>query len=92
MKLLSPEGALYLYKSTKQPCMDMEYCCHIWIGAPGATWNWLTSYKNEYAELMQSFPYENHNNGYKRLSSRLWPMLFIHQVFLLHTLSSSVAK
>ena len=32
MKLLSPEVALYLYKSTILPCM--EYCCHIWAGAP----------------------------------------------------------
>ena len=32
MKFLSPEVALYLYKSTIQPCM--EYCCHIWAGAP----------------------------------------------------------
>ena len=28
MKFLSPEVALYLYKSTIHPCM--EYCCHIW--------------------------------------------------------------
>ena len=27
---LSPEVALYLYKSTIQPCM--EYCCHVWAG------------------------------------------------------------
>ena len=33
MKFLSPEVALYLYKSTICPCM--EYCCHIWAGAPG---------------------------------------------------------
>ena len=32
MKFLSPEVALYLYKSTIEPCM--EYCCHIWTGAP----------------------------------------------------------
>ena len=32
MKLLSPEVALYLYKSTIRPCM--EYCCHVWAGAP----------------------------------------------------------
>ena len=31
MKFLSPEVALYLYKSTIQPCM--EYCCHAWAGA-----------------------------------------------------------
>ena len=32
MKFLSPEVALYLYKSTICPCM--EYCCHIWAGTP----------------------------------------------------------
>ena len=32
MKFLSPEVPLYLYKSTIQPCM--EYCCHVWAGAP----------------------------------------------------------
>ena len=32
MKFLSPEVALYFYKSTIRPCM--EYCCHVWVGAP----------------------------------------------------------
>ena len=32
MKYLSPEVALHLYKSTTRPCM--EYCCHVWTGAP----------------------------------------------------------
>ena len=32
MKFLSPEVALYLHKSTIQPCM--KYCCHAWAGAP----------------------------------------------------------
>ena len=32
MKFLSPEVAMYLYKSTIRPCM--EYCCHVWAGAP----------------------------------------------------------
>ena len=32
MKFLSPEVALYLYKSTISPCM--EHCCHVWAGAP----------------------------------------------------------
>ena len=32
MKFFSPEVALYIYKSTIQPCM--EYCCHAWTGAP----------------------------------------------------------
>ena len=33
MKFLSPEVALYVYKSTIRPCM--EYCCHSWAGATG---------------------------------------------------------
>ena len=32
MKFVSPEVALYLYKSTIEPCV--EYCCHGWAGAP----------------------------------------------------------
>ena len=32
MKFLSPEVALFLYKSTIRPCM--EYCCHVWADAP----------------------------------------------------------
>ena len=36
MKLLSPEVALYLYKSTIRPWM--EYCCHVWAGAPSCYW------------------------------------------------------
>ena len=32
MKFLSPEVAMYLYKSTIRPCM--EYCCLVWAAAP----------------------------------------------------------
>ena len=32
MKFLSPEVPLYHYKSIIWPCM--EYCCHVWAGAP----------------------------------------------------------
>ena len=32
IKFLSPGVALYLYKSTIKPYM--EYCCHVWTGAP----------------------------------------------------------
>ena len=32
MKFLSPEVAMYLFKSNIRPCM--EYCCHVWAGAP----------------------------------------------------------
>ena len=32
MKFLSPEVALFVCKSTIQPCM--KYCCHVWASAP----------------------------------------------------------
>ena len=32
MTFLSPEVALYFFKSTIYPCM--EYCRHVWAGAP----------------------------------------------------------
>ena len=35
MKVLSPEVALYLYKCKIWPFM--EYCCHIWAGAPSCS-------------------------------------------------------
>ena len=36
---------------------------------------------------MQSFPYENHCECYKKLASRLWPVLFTLRFFLyIHTL------
>ena len=34
VKFLSPELALYLYKPTIQ--ISMEYCCHVWAGAPSS--------------------------------------------------------
>ena len=39
MKFPSPEVALYLYKSTIRSCM--EYCCHVWAGAPSCYFNFL---------------------------------------------------
>ena len=35
MKFLSPEVALYLYKSTI--CSCMEYCCQVWAGTPSCS-------------------------------------------------------
>ena len=32
VKCLSPEVALYLYKSTMRTCM--KYCFHVWAGTP----------------------------------------------------------
>ena len=34
VKFFSPEFALYLHKSNIRPCM--EYCCHVWAGAPSS--------------------------------------------------------
>ena len=38
-KFLSPEVALYLYKSNIRSCM--EYCCHVWAGTPSCYWDLL---------------------------------------------------
>ena len=32
MKFLSPKLAFYFDNSTMRPCI--EYCCHVWAGAP----------------------------------------------------------
>ena len=50
MKFLSPEVALHLYKSTIRPFM--EYCCHVWPGAPGCYLELLDKLQNEYAGLL----------------------------------------
>ena len=52
MKFLSPEVALYLYKSTIRPCM--EYCCHVWAAAPSSYLDLLDKLqkRNGYAGLL----------------------------------------
>ena len=50
MRFLSLEVVLYLYNSTIRPCM--EYCFHVWIGAPTCYLELLDSYKNGYAGLL----------------------------------------
>ena len=45
MKFLSPEAALYLYKSTIRPYM--EYCCHAWAGAPSCYLGLVDKLKND---------------------------------------------
>ena len=39
MQFFSLEVALYLYKSTICPCI--EYCCHVWAGAPSCCMEFL---------------------------------------------------
>ena len=50
MKFLSPDLALYLYKSTMRPCM--KYCFHVWSVLLVTTCNCWISYKNKYAQLL----------------------------------------
>ena len=50
MMFLSPEVALYLYKSTIRLCM--EYCCHVWAGAPSCYLELLDKLQNRYAGLL----------------------------------------
>ena len=50
MKFLSPEVALYLYKSVMRPCM--EYCCHVWAGATSCYLKCEISCKNGYVLLL----------------------------------------
>ena len=50
MKFLSPEVAQYLYKSTIHLCM--EYCCHVWAGAPSCYLELLDKLQKEYAGLL----------------------------------------
>ena len=45
MKFLSLEVAWYLYKSTICPCM--EYCCHVWAGAPSCYFELLDKLQNQ---------------------------------------------
>ena len=44
LKFLSPDFALYLYKSTIRPYM--EYCCHVWAGAPNCHLELLDKLQN----------------------------------------------
>ena len=50
VKFVSPEVALYLYKSTIRPCM--EYCCYCSGLVLLVAWNCWISYRNEYVGLL----------------------------------------
>ena len=45
MKFLSPEVALYLYKSTIRPCI--ECCCQIWADAPSCYLEFLDKLRKQ---------------------------------------------
>ena len=50
MKFLSPEVALYLYKSTVRPCI--EYCCHVWAGAPSCSLELLDKLQKQICRII----------------------------------------
>ena len=50
VKFLSPEVALYLYKSTKCPCM--EYCFHFWAGAPNCFLGFLDKLQKQICRIV----------------------------------------
>ena len=41
------------------------------------------------ANRYQSFPYENHNTYYEKLTLRSWPVLFTLTDFFIHTFPSA---
>ena len=43
-EVVSPEAALYLYKSTISPVM--EFYCHVWAGAPRCNLEYLDKLQN----------------------------------------------
>ena len=71
LKFLSPEVALYLYKSTI--CPSMEYCCDVWAGAASCYLELLESYKNDYAGLLAL---------YLLLLLNLWLIVEIYQAYV----------
>ena len=50
MKFLSPEVALYLYKSAMHPCV--EYCCHVWAGAPSCYLEFLDKLQKQICTIV----------------------------------------
>ena len=52
MKFLSPDVALYLYESTIHSCM--EYCCHMWAGAPSCYLDFLDKLQKQICRIVGS--------------------------------------
>ena len=59
MKFLSPKVALYLYKSTIRPCM--EYCCHVWAGAPSCYLGLLDKLQKQICRIVGPSLYDSLN-------------------------------
>ena len=71
MKFLSPEVALYLYKSTIRPCI--EYCGHLWAGVPSCYLELLDKLKKRICKIVgpslaASFEPLAHRRNVARLS------------------------
>ena len=49
-KFLSPDVALYLYKSTIHLCMG--FCCHVWSGAPSCYLEFLDKLQKQICTIV----------------------------------------
>ena len=72
---ISPEVALYFYKSTIRPCM--EYCCHAWAVAPSCYLE-LLSYKNRYVGLFFLHLLPHWNFGHRQDKSVVVSLVNVH--------------
>ena len=78
---LSPESILYLYKSTIRSCM--EYCSHIWGGAPRSHGlDLLDRVRKRVVSLVGSV-LSSDLYYYGKCSSKLAGLSFINQAFFL---------
>ena len=92
MKFLSPEVALYLYKSAVLPFM--EYCCNIWADAPGFYFELLDKLQklicrtvgDSLATSIQSMAHCWNVASLKLVSTTFLSNLYFHQVVTLQKL------
>ena len=79
MKFLSPEIALWLYKSTIQSCI--EYCCNVWAGAPSCYLELLEKLQKQICRTVGSLATSNeplvHRRNVASLSSLIYLMHMI---------------
>ena len=82
MKFLSPEVALYLYRSTIHPCM--EYFCHVWAGVLSCYLKLLDKLQKQicwtvgasFAGSLEPLAYHRNVAGLSLLQVFLWQMFF----------------
>ena len=62
---LTQESIFYLYKSTIRPCI--EYCCHLWAGAPAESLNLLERVQRRISNLIgPNLSSKLHTLGHRR--------------------------